>query len=336
MKISIIVPVFNCEQYLRQCIESVRSQSYQDIEILLVNDGSTDNSEEICKEYAEKYHNISLINKKNGGAADARNMAMVQSTGDYLMFLDSDDYFSGDFLVNLVQLFGDKPNLDFAFFRYKRYFQQSDLWEEPQMNIDENEINGITGAECLKYILENNKGFKWYSWLYVIKREFVLTNNLFFEKRKYYEDILWTPKIFLKAENVAYFDYPAYVYRLQRKGQLTSAYSTFENLNDSIYAANYWYKYLRQTKIDKDLKERLLRNFADNYFVSIWYSGFLKSHEKSQLFSVLKENSHLLKYNNSFLSRFTAILCNTIGYRLCSWFFKNIVKIKRSIKVQLN
>lgn len=96
MKISIIVPIYNCEKYLEQCIGSLVKQTYSDIEIILVNDGSTDSSLSICKKYSETDDRIQVINKKNGGVSSARNVGIKVSTGEYVIFVDADDWLSLD------------------------------------------------------------------------------------------------------------------------------------------------------------------------------------------------------------------------------------------------
>lgn len=90
--ISVIVPVYNVEQYLRQCLDSILNQTYQEIEVLLINDGSTDTSDEICREYAERDNRIRYFVKENGGLSDARNYALDRATGEYVTFVDSDDF----------------------------------------------------------------------------------------------------------------------------------------------------------------------------------------------------------------------------------------------------
>lgn len=92
MKISIIVPIYNVEKYLERCILSIIKQTYQNIEIILVNDGSTDSSIEICKKYSKIDSRILLIDKENGGLSDARNVGLQVAKGDYVLFVDSDDY----------------------------------------------------------------------------------------------------------------------------------------------------------------------------------------------------------------------------------------------------
>ncbi len=107
MKVSVIVPVYNAKDYLEKCLDSLINQSYKDIEIILVNDGSTDNSLEIIKKYSKKYSNISYIDIDNHGQGYARNLGLSKATGDYIMFLDSDDYVSFDIIQKLMDNLGD-------------------------------------------------------------------------------------------------------------------------------------------------------------------------------------------------------------------------------------
>ena len=102
MKVSVIIPVYNAEKYIRRCIESVLDQTYQDLEILLINDGSTDSSGSICDEYALKYMRVKSIHSINQGVAHARNLGLDNATGEYVVFVDSDDYVSSKYVENLV------------------------------------------------------------------------------------------------------------------------------------------------------------------------------------------------------------------------------------------
>ena len=102
--ISVIVPVYNAEKYLKKCLDSLVNQSYKDLEIILVNDGSQDGSEKICKDYEEKDSRIILINKNNGGPSSARNSGIEKANGEYLSFIDSDDYLALDFYEKLEDI----------------------------------------------------------------------------------------------------------------------------------------------------------------------------------------------------------------------------------------
>ena len=115
--ISVIVPVYNAEKYLKKCLDSLVNQSYKDLEIILVNDGSQDGSEKICKDYEEKDSRIILINKNNGGPSSARNLGIEKANGEYLSFIDSDDYLALDFYEKLEKSI-TKNNADIAFCKY--------------------------------------------------------------------------------------------------------------------------------------------------------------------------------------------------------------------------
>jgi glycosyltransferase involved in cell wall biosynthesis len=111
-KISIIVPVYNSEKYLEACLDSIIKQTYSNFEIILVNDGSTDSSYNICSQFAEKYNNIVLINQENKGVAESRNVALENCTGEYVSFIDSDDYVEPEFLYGFVSVLKNYPSSD--------------------------------------------------------------------------------------------------------------------------------------------------------------------------------------------------------------------------------
>lgn len=329
--ISVIIPVYNVEEYLPKCIESVISQSYKDLEILLINDGSQDASGSICEKYQMMDNRIKVIHKKNSGLSDVRNLGIDISKGDYIMFLDSDDYWEGDFLYDLAN-YTRTNNLDYIFFRYKSYYQKTNRIEEPYLYCQREKIKGKEGAECLEYILHHNKKHNWYAWLGIIYRKFIIENNLYFQKGRTYEDVMWTPKVFLTAKKVDYYDKAVYVYRQERDGQITSKLS-YINLLDSIYVASYWEERISEYSIRKKLKISLLNNVCKRYHVAIRYSGFLNKENKGKLIVNLKSKRELLKYNNDLVGKITRILCNTVGFNVTSLIFKNLITIKKRINI---
>ena len=125
-KVSIIIPVYNTKKYLEQCVFSIVEQTYQNIEILLVDDGSTDGTSDLCDEIAKKDSRVRVIHKTNGGAATARNLGIDEATGEYVMFVDSDDWLDTDAVENLVE-HADKNNTDVIRFSYVREFEGKQL-----------------------------------------------------------------------------------------------------------------------------------------------------------------------------------------------------------------
>lgn len=331
MKISVIIPVFNVENYLRQCIDSVLAQSYTNLEILLINDGSTDGSELICREYEREFLNIKLINKVNGGQSDARNVGILNSTGEYVIFLDSDDYWDMDFLNDLVKDVRENHDLDFIFFKYQMFYQLKEIFKEPDINIKQNEIDGKSGIECLEHIFGNNNEYNWFAVLFFVSREFVIQNNLFFEIDRNYEDMLWSPQVFLKAKSIKYYNKPVYVYRVGREGSITTNFSE-KSFKDNIFISSFWNEELKKYDMDDNIKSSLLNNFSTRFYVSIWFLGLLDKNEKKEVVTMLKEHQYLLKYGKGFIKKITAFMCKIIGFNACISIFKILIQLKRKFK----
>ena len=133
-KVTVIVPIYNVEKYVRQAIESTINQTYKNLEIILVDDGSTDSSKQICDEYKEKYDRVKVIHKENGGLSDARNAGLEECTGKYIMFLDSDDFLEPDAVENMYNeiVKKDDDRIEWV----QRVCVHKDIWEEVGCKVD--------------------------------------------------------------------------------------------------------------------------------------------------------------------------------------------------------
>lgn len=200
IKVSVIIPVFNVERYLKKCLDSVINQTFDNYEIIIINDGSTDNSAMIIEEYKEKYpKKIRFYNKKNGGLSDARNMGILKSKGKYLMFIDSDDYISNNMIEKMYN---------------------SIVREDSDMSICNLIKINKNGKEIKNYnynpgttTLENNKKILFNlpcacNKIYNKK----LFNYGMFDKGKYYEDFRLINKLYLKCNKIAFIDDFCYYY----------------------------------------------------------------------------------------------------------------------------
>lgn len=213
-KISIIIPVFNTEKYLRRCLDSVIAQEYKDIELVLINDGSTDNSERLINEYKNKYPKlISYYSKENTGVADTRNFGIEKATGDYIMFLDSDDYIDTALLKNLEKYIN--KNIDLIKFKLQRVNEAGKTLEL---------VTGATFEETT-----GEEGFnKLYSTdvlldspcVYLIKREIFIKNNLKFMIGTEHEDFGLIPFIIVLAKTMVSVNFYGYYY-VQSENSIT-------------------------------------------------------------------------------------------------------------------
>lgn len=210
--ISVIVPVYNVEIYLERCIQSLVSQTYLNLEIVLVDDGSTDSSSKICDKWAENDTRIKVIHKENGGLSDARNAGLKVAMGEYISFVDSDDWIAKDFYEVLIRVLNEN-NADIA--ECGVYFV-NDKEEILQKRGIKEEVLTLNRIEALKRLILEN-GVYQTVWNKLYKRTIV--QGILFEVGKYHEDEYWTYQVFDRIEKMAVINQPGYYY-LQRNSSI--------------------------------------------------------------------------------------------------------------------
>lgn len=257
MKFSIIIPVYNVDKYLRECLDSVLNQSYKEnFEVICINDGSKDGSLAVLHEYRGKDNRIKIIDQENKGLSEARNVGIRDAKGDYIFFLDSDDWIEQNTLEVLAENINGE---DFIGFNGRRYFEDGRT-EEPDAGISENEISGWDYYN--KYALVSRKFHFVCVVLRIYRREFLLDNNLFFEPGIYHEDNLFTPIACYFAKKVKLIPTILYVYRI-REGSITHKPDK-KRIFDFIKIANNLSDFfIPKTNIDKSV---LYREIAGEYF----------------------------------------------------------------------
>lgn len=256
MLFSIIIPVYNVEQYLRDCLDSVVAQTYPDYEVICVNDGSTDGSLVLLEKYRQRYPHITIISQQNKGLSAARNAGIQAAKGDYLFFLDSDDWIEPESLEILAE---KQEGEDLLWFNGRRVFEDG-ATEEPDSGIEE---TLLTGWECYnKYALVSRKFHFVCSVLRLYRREYLLQNNLFFEEGIYHEDNFFTPLACYYAQTVKVIPDCLYIYRI-REGSITQT-PKLKRLYDMLAVANKLSAFFIPIKgIDK---RQLYREISGEYF----------------------------------------------------------------------
>ncbi|MGE7182758.1 glycosyltransferase [Peribacillus sp. NPDC006672] len=221
--ITIVVPVYKVEKYLEKCVNSLIHQTLKDIEIILVDDGSPDSCPKICDEYAKADLRIKVIHKENGGLSDARNVGVREATGEYILFVDSDDFIELDTCERFIENIGNhRPDLVVG---NARKINNGEIMNmQHQFN-----TNGqmITGKEYLKKEL-NSGTMHMAVWLNLYSRNFLVNNKLEFKVGLLHEDEQYTPRIFLKSKTVIGTDIIFYNY-LIRDGSITTAQNKTKN-----------------------------------------------------------------------------------------------------------
>lgn len=234
---SIIVPIYKVEKWLPRCVESVFAETVSDWELLLVDDGSPDRCSEMCDEYAARDARVRAIHKQNGGLSDARNAGIRAACGEYLLFLDSDDeLLRGALERAAAQLEAHLPDALIGRFSAVDEASGRTLFEA-DCELDEHLINEGGGDAAMGELAR-----AWASpcaWRYIVKREFILQNGLFFEKGLLNEDAMWTPRMLARALSVRCEPQPFYRYYLRELSIMTTV--NFKRVSDTlkITRANY-------------------------------------------------------------------------------------------------
>ena len=235
--VSIIVPIFNVEKYLSECIDSILSQTYENIEIILIDDGSTDKSAEICDKYALKDKRVRVIHKINGGVSAARNDALQQANGQLIMFVDSDDWINSETCETAVSTM-QESGADVVMWTYisenngnqspKIIFGSDTIFEGT--NVKEKlhrRLFGLTGEELANPELADSLCPVWGK---LYKKELILDNNISFvdlSKIGTYEDGLFNIEVFSNVEKAVYLNKFLYHYRRENTSSVTSGYRKY-------------------------------------------------------------------------------------------------------------
>ena len=234
-KVSIVVPIYNVEKYIKKCLDSLVNQTLQEIQIILVNDGSTDESGNIAKEYASKYTNkIIYLEKENGGLSDARNFGMRYTEGEYIAFLDSDDYVENTMYEEMYNK-ALQENSD--------YVECDFLWEYPDKVKKDKRIPYSNKKEMLTNV-------RVVAWNKLIKREILEKNNISFPKGLRYEDIEFTYKLIPYLNKVSYVD-KEFVHYVQRNNSIANVqnertaevFTIFDNIIKYYQEKNFYEEY---------------------------------------------------------------------------------------------
>ena len=219
LMLSVIVPVYNIKDYIKASAESVLNQGFKNLELILVDDGSTDASGDICDELALADDRVKVIHKPNGGLSDARNAGIHAATGEYISFLDGDDLYAKGTLSGIMGLLVQKSP-DVLIGRFQT-FTGDGTRQIKDVSLDAELIDSADGEDLLKYLM-SCKGFVYTACRYFLKRELVMKNKLFFKKGIYHEDEHWTPIMLSKANSFAAYSEIFYLYRVRANSITTT------------------------------------------------------------------------------------------------------------------
>lgn len=267
-ELSIIVPIYNVEKYLERCIKSILNQTYNNFELILVNDGSTDGSGIICEKYSGFDHRIRVIHKNNGGVSSARNMGIDNANGKYIGFIDPDDYINKYMYEILISII-NRNGSDMVISDYYKIDEDNidDKTLNMPINIDNLEVHSINGDEAIDKLFDCGEKFI-FAWNKLYKS--CLFDKLRYEEGKIYEDEFIAHRILYKCKYISVVDEKLYFY-VQRKGSIVNSPFTTKKF-DKVYAVKDRIDFLKEKNL-MELKEKAEKSFID-YFIWNYFSGY--------------------------------------------------------------
>lgn len=256
-EISVIIPVYNVEKYLRECLDSIVNQSFFDIEIICINDGSTDCSLDILKEYEKQDSRVKVFDRKHNGPSAARNIGINESKGKYITFVDADDYIEKDTYETAIKYI---KNVDLVAWGIKVFGEHLLKQRKSDNEYYQLKYNGLTDITD-KVVLDTdcsvcNKLFK---------KEILQQNNISFPEGLHYEDALFWWKYSVNSKNLYFIDSYFYNYRRRDDSIMANTFAECDYAVDHLYIADDFYAYLK----DKNILEKEI-----SLFISIFKSGF--------------------------------------------------------------
>lgn len=306
---SIIVPAYNVEGYLDQCIKSVLDNSFEDYEILLIDDGSTDGTSRSVDEWAGRDARIKAIHRENGGLSAARNTGITVAQGRYIVFLDADDCLAPWALADLFDVIHASSEPDVVITEMSNVQDVSKMPTRDEMICPEVSILGKDKA--FMYVFAE-KPHTWPAPQYPVKRSFVSKTNLLFLNGILHEDVCWTAEVMASAKSFAVYCHPWYIRRCGRDGSIMSSVSV-RHITDTVKAV----RTVLESPVLPELMDNqasLLRNrLALSLFPSLRQYGQLDEAAKSKAAACIDENLELFMLSRKPAHRIFVATCKVLG-----------------------
>ena len=307
MTISVVIPVYNVKPYLERCVKSVLSQTYRYLEIIIVDDGSTDGSGELCDQIAVKDERIVVIHQENQGLSGARNTGILHSTGEYIMFLDSDDaWLLDDGLEQLMQ--ANHSSLDLIVFKNIDFWNNDRIYHNEDYDIAH--IKQLADAQNIFSYLVRTQALRISACFILVRRQILIDKDLFFAKSIISEDLNWSLHLWQHIQTVLLVNLEFYGYYHRNDSITNTTANTLYAYQSYDQIFSYWDEQCKRGCKNSEV----IRIFMSDMWVSRGYSFYkLQASEKSAASAIMKRHANLLKYAKTRKSKCAAKLVSLFG-----------------------
>ena len=266
--VSVIIPVYNVEQYLDECVQSVLTQTYQNVEIILVDDGSTDSSGAMCDQYGTLDARVQVIHKQNGGQSTARNLGLTYAQGTYVYFIDSDDIVNPEAIATLVSI-AEKENAQVVFFDAASFLDEDRQKPIEQRYVRKHRYPIQSGMQTFAE-MQQQKEYHCVVWGMLLKKDFLISHQIEFIPGVYYEDMAYAYEVLCLADTVAQCSEVLYQHRYRANSTMTSKKSKkyFDSCVTVYRRVKDFSKKIgiEQSDVAKTYIARLAYNVFNNYY----------------------------------------------------------------------
>lgn len=322
MFFSVIIPVYNVEKYLRECVDSVLNQSFKDFEVILVDDGSKDSSGSICDKYSEKYSFIKTIHKPNGGQADARNVGTTVASGEYIIYIDSDDYIIDNNFFSDVYEHINTSNSDVVIYKFSKYFDETKVLEKCSFSFPDSKK--YHGDEMLLEMVKKD-AYYGMAWTKAFKKSIATEFNI----NLVCEDMDWFFNLLSNTDSFSVID-KAYIAYRQRSGSVTSTLR-IKNLTDFIYTLEKWSRKVLTSDISETKRKALYGAMAKYYSNMLIVYARLKDKSKRESVKRVKALSFLLNYSINKRPMQINKVYKTLGFSAVITILKIVDRLKGAL-----
>ena len=324
--LSVVIPIYNVEAYLRQCIDSVLEQKLDDYELILVDDGSPDNSPQICDEYAEKYPQVKVIHQENGGLSAARNSGLRAAEGKYIVFIDSDDWWNPDVNVEaLLALVKKHPETEMFVFAGLDYVEGEGFFDRSD-SVRALKEHAFDARSYYKTMLEIGN-LQVSAATKILSREHLIANDLFFEQGILGEDNEWMIRVLRTVNKIMILPEPLYICRCGRTGSISNTIKG-KNVSDLLHIVENSIEYYQNPASNRQLQEYELCFCAYLWFCALGLCAKVKQSEQEQLWLLFEKTAAVCQYSNSKKTSLAYQTCKLFGVRNTSRILGMYIQLK--------
>lgn len=318
--LSLIIPVYNAEKYLDDCFESIKKQSFEDYEVIIINDGSKDDSGKICDVYASNDSRVKVFHVENGGPSRARNIGFEKAAGQYIYCIDNDDCFSDSMYFQKIYESLNETPVDIlltgaSYFKETKKCKEVDYKDLPQISVDK-------PYDIVEWLVKNKK-YETSCWTKIINREFLVNNKFYFDEDLLVEDLDWNLRFLQKVKTFNVLRCSSYTH-VFRAGSITSSKGerAYKSCLDQITAINRWTSYFEGYTGNEKLRMAALSFLNYQFFITLGRASTLTDVYRKDIYVKLKEVDNVTKYSIEKKVRILSFLYKSAGFSVTAFLME--------------